>query len=53
MKGGVGINVFGWVRNAFDVTYYDQYQIAPGSVGLLLGSLSDPRTFGGTVQLQF
>jgi iron complex outermembrane receptor protein len=50
---GLGINVFGWVRNAFNTTYFEQYQIAPNSVGLLVGNIGDPRTYGATVQLQF
>lgn len=50
---GVGIDVFGWVRNAFNVTYFEQYQIAPNSVGLVVGNLGDPRTFGATAKLRF
>ncbi|WP_226016756.1 TonB-dependent receptor [Novosphingobium sp. FKTRR1] len=50
---GVGIDVFGWVRNAFDKGYLEQLQVAPNSVGLLVGNLGDPRTFGGTVKLTF
>ena len=48
-----GLNVFGWVRNAFDVHYFELLQIAPGSTGLIVGSLGDPRTFGGTVKVEF
>ncbi len=50
---GVGVNIFGWVRNAFNTTYFEQYQIAPNSVGLLVGNIGDPRTYGATVQLHF
>ncbi|WP_298166981.1 TonB-dependent receptor [Novosphingobium sp.] len=48
-----GIDVFGWVRNAFDVNYYDQLAVAPGSTGLIVGNIGDPRTFGGTVKVTF
>ena len=48
-----GFNLFGWVRNAFDVHYYELLQVAPGSTGLIVGSLGDPRTFGGTVKVEF
>ncbi len=50
---GTHIDVYAWVRNAFGVTYLEQLQIAPNSVGLVVGSLGDPRTFGGTVKLEF
>ncbi|MFM5915960.1 MAG: TonB-dependent receptor [Novosphingobium sp.] len=50
---GTHIDVFGWVRNAFNVTYLEQLQIAPNSVGLVVGNLGDPRTFGGTIKLEF
>ena len=50
---GVRIDVYGWVRNAFNVGYLEQLQIAPNSVGLVVGNLGEPRTFGGTVRLQF
>jgi iron complex outermembrane receptor protein len=48
-----GIDVFGWVRNAFDTQYLELLQIAPGSTGLIAGTAGDPRTFGGTVKVQF
>ncbi len=48
-----GFNLFGWVRNAFDVHYFELLQVAPGSTGLIVGSLGDPRTFGGTIKLEF
>ncbi len=48
-----GIDVYGWVRNAFDVNYFDQLAVAPGSTGLIVGNVGDPRTFGGTVKLTF
>ena len=48
-----GLNVFGWVRNAFDVHYFELLQIAPGSTGLIVGTPGDPRTFGGTIKVEF
>lgn len=48
-----GIDVFGWLRNAFDVQYFDQLAVAPGNTGLIVGNIGDPRTFGGTVKLTF
>jgi iron complex outermembrane receptor protein len=51
--GGVGIDAFAWVRNAFNVTYFEQYQIAPNSVGLVVGNIGDPRTFGATLKLTY
>ena len=48
-----GFNLFGWVRNAFDVHYFELLQVAPGSTGLIVGSTGDPRTFGGTIKLEF
>ena len=50
---GVRVDVFGWVRNAFNVSYLEQLQIAPNSVGLVVGNLGDRRTFGGTVKFEF
>ncbi|MFC0587833.1 TonB-dependent receptor [Novosphingobium aquiterrae] len=48
-----GIDLFGWVRNAFDVKYFELLQVAPGSTGLIVGTPGDPRTFGGTLKVQF
>ena len=50
---GEGVDVFGWVRNVFDVNYFDQLQVAPGNVGLIAGQPGDLRTWGGTVKLSF
>ena len=50
---GVKVDVFAFVRNAFDVGYLEQLQLAPNSVGLIVGNLGEPRTFGGTVKLEF
>jgi iron complex outermembrane receptor protein len=45
--------IYGWVRNVFDVDYFDLLQVAPSNVGLIAGQLGDPRTFGGTVKVSF
>jgi iron complex outermembrane receptor protein len=50
---GEGIDVFGWVRNALDVKYMDNLQVAPGNVGLIAGMPGDPRTWGMTIKGQF
>jgi iron complex outermembrane receptor protein len=46
-------NVYGWVRNAFDVDYFEQLVFGPGNTGLIAGNVGDPRTFGGTVRFEF
>lgn len=48
-----GYEIFGWLRNAFDTEYYDFLTAAPGSTGLIVGQLGDPRTFGLTVKARF
>ncbi|MBO9499442.1 MAG: TonB-dependent receptor [Novosphingobium sp.] len=48
-----GFNVYGWVRNAFDAHYYDQLVLGPSNTGLIAGFLGDPRTWGGTVRVEF
>lgn len=48
-----GINVFAWVRNAFDVEYFDVLATTPGNTGLIAGNVGDPRTWGGTVSFSF
>lgn len=50
---GEGFDVFGWVRNAFDVNYIELLQVAPGNVGLIAGTPGDERTFGGTIKISF
>jgi iron complex outermembrane receptor protein len=50
---GEGVDVFGWVRNAFDVNYIELLQIAPGNVGLIAGQPGDVRTWGGTIKYNF
>ena len=48
-----GLNIFAWVRNAFDEDYFEQLFIAPGNTGLIAGLPGDPRTWGGTVSVTF
>ena len=48
-----GLNVYGWVRNAFDVDYFEQLAVPSGNTGLIVGSPGDPRTFGGTIKVEF
>ncbi len=50
---GEGFDVFGWVRNAFDVNYLELLQVAPGNTGLIAGTPGDPRTWGGTIKFSF
>ena len=50
---GDGIDVFAWVRNAFDVNYIDLLQVAPGNTGLIAGTAGDPQTWGGTIKDSF
>jgi iron complex outermembrane receptor protein len=50
---GEGLDVFGWVRNAFDVNYIELLQVAPGNTGLIAGQVGDARTWGGTVKFSF
>jgi iron complex outermembrane recepter protein len=46
-------DLYGWVRNAFDVGTFDLLQVAPSNVGLIVGQPSDPRTFGVTLKAGF
>ncbi len=48
-RAGQGLNIYGWVRNAFDDDYFDQLGVGPGNTGLIAGQPGDPRTFGGTL----
>lgn len=48
-----GLNIFAWVRNAFDQDYLEQLFVAPGNTGLIAGLPGDPRTWGGTVSVAF
>ncbi len=46
-------DVFGWVRNAFGVNYLEQLAVGSGNTGLIAGSVGDPRTWGGTIKVEF
>jgi len=46
-------NVFGWVRNAFDQTYFELLSTQSGSTGLIVGQPGDPRTYGLTLSKSF
>lgn len=48
---GDGFDVYGWLRNAFDVNYFELLQVAPSNVGLIAGQPGDPRTWGATVKI--
>ena len=48
-----GINVFGWVRNAFDEKYFEQLAVGPSNTGLIAGQPGDPRTYGLTLKAAF
>ena len=50
---GEGFDVFGWVRNIFDVNYIENLQVAPGNTGLIAGQVGDPQTWGGTIKVSF
>ncbi|MBA4041793.1 MAG: TonB-dependent receptor, partial [Sphingobium sp.] len=48
-----GLNLFVWVRNAFDENYFEQLFVGPGNTGLIAGLPGDPRTFGATAAITF
>lgn len=48
-----GFNLFGWVRNAFDVNYFEQLAMPSGNTGLIVGNPGDPRTWGATIKVEF
>ncbi|MCW2383042.1 iron complex outermembrane receptor protein [Sphingobium sp. B2D3B] len=48
-----GLDIFGWVRNAFNENYYEQLFVGPGNTGLIAGLPGDPRTWGATVKVSF
>ena len=37
---------FGYVRNLFDVDYFEQLAVPSGNTGLIVGQPGDPRTYG-------
>ncbi len=48
-----GLNIFGYVRNLFDVDYFEQLAVPSGNTGLIVGQPGDQRTFGLTVAITF
>lgn len=48
-----GFNIFGWVRNAFDVNYFESLTVPGGNTGLIVGQPGDPQTWGATIKVQF
>jgi iron complex outermembrane receptor protein len=48
-----GLNLFAWVRNAFDENYFEQLFVGPGQTGLIAGLPGDPRTWGATASISF
>jgi iron complex outermembrane receptor protein len=48
-----GFDIFGWVRNAFDVKYFEALSVPGGNTGLIAGQVGDPRTWGATIKAQF
>jgi iron complex outermembrane receptor protein len=46
-------NLFAWVRNAFDQNYFELLSAQSGSSGLIVGQPGDPRTWGGTIKVDF
>jgi iron complex outermembrane receptor protein len=52
-RKGKDLNIFAWVRNAFDRNYYELLSTQSGSTGLIIGQPGDPRTWGFTVSKSF
>ncbi|RVQ67171.1 TonB-dependent receptor [Croceicoccus ponticola] len=48
-----GLNVFGWLRNAFDAQYFEQLAVPSGNTGLIVGQPGDQRTYGLTIAAKF
>ena len=48
-----GFDIYGWVRNAFDVNYFEALNVPGGNTGLITGQPGDPRTFGATIKATF
>ena len=47
------LDLFGWVRNAFDAEYFESLAVTPGNTGLISAQLGDPRTWGATLKVSF
>lgn len=48
-----GVDLFGWVRNAFNAHYFELLSVQGGNTGLVVGQPGDPRTLGATLKIQF
>jgi iron complex outermembrane receptor protein len=48
-----GLNLFLWVRNLFNVDYFEQLTVASGNTGLIVGLPGDPQTYGATLSARF
>jgi iron complex outermembrane recepter protein len=48
-----GLNLFAWVRNTFDESYFEQLFVGPGNTGLIAGLPGDPRSWGATASITF
>jgi iron complex outermembrane receptor protein len=44
---------FVWVKNAFDIEYFQYMSVQPGNSGAIFALLGDPRTYGVTLRLRF
>ncbi len=52
-KAAASVNVFAWVRNAFDQHYFELLTTQSGNTGLIVGQPGDPRTYGFTLSKSF
>lgn len=48
-----GFDIYGWVRNAFGVNYFEQLAVPSGNTGLIVGQPGDPTTWGATIKIEF
>ena len=48
-----GLDIYGWVRNAFDEEYFELLSVGPSNTGLIAGQPGDPRTWGVTLKASF
>lgn len=53
VRTDAGLNIFGFVRNAFDVDYLEQLAVPSGNTGLIVGQPGDPRSYGITIATTF
>jgi iron complex outermembrane receptor protein len=48
-----GLDIYGWVRNALGVDYFEQLAVPSGNTGMIVGQPGDPRTWGLTAKFEF